>query len=352
MTEHFSFFDPVLENGLPDRDYNAQQFTDYFESLVTTGLMKGSGNQLIVGTSGSNMVTTIDTGVAFLVGRRYENDSLLSHTHDTETLGKNRIDRIVIRMDLNTDARHVKSFVKKGVASASPVAPALTQTPNVYEISLAQVKVIGGQTFINKVDVVDERGKDIICPWAGSNIFPNFDDTSIGKPNGIAQLDASGKVPASQLDVRPPSDASTSVKGIVKLNDTLISPLTTEAATANAVKQLNDIKVTKNSVTYLDAIIPSFSNGWKSFGGEYACYYFKDPLGIIHFQGYIYGGVGEVGTTLFTVPAGYRWIGSMLANAPNEGVSLLKMDYTTGACSIGSYNSPTSIIFNFDFIPM
>ena len=36
------------------------------------------------------------------------------------------------------------------------------------------------------------------------------------------------------------SDASTSTKGLVQLNDTLTSTSTTQAATANAVKQLND----------------------------------------------------------------------------------------------------------------
>lgn len=175
MAELYSFFDPkLLPSGLPDIDYNAQEFTDYFGDLVTTGVMKGKAAELKVTANGSNMISEIDTGVAFVEGKRYANTAKLAHTHDTETLGKSRIDRIVVRMDLNPEARHVKSFIKKGVGSASPVPPVLTQTANVYEISLAQVRVIGGQTYINVADVVDERGKDVICPWAGSNILPNF----------------------------------------------------------------------------------------------------------------------------------------------------------------------------------
>ena len=181
MAERFRFFDPVLVDGVPDRDYNAQEFTDYFKALVTTGVMKGAGNELKASASGSNMVTTIETGIAFIGGRYYENDALLPHTHDTETLGKSRIDRVVVRLDLNTDARYVKSFVRKGVASAAPVAPSLQRDALVYEISLAQVKVIGGQTYINVADVVDERGKDVICPWAGSNILPSFDDNALNE---------------------------------------------------------------------------------------------------------------------------------------------------------------------------
>lgn len=180
MAEKYRFFDAVQdEHGQYDREYNAQEFTDYFKALVTTGVMKGAGNELAVAANGSNMITTVNTGIAFLLGRYYENDSSLTLTHDTETLGNSRIDRIVIRMDLSTEARYVKAFIKKGVPSTNPVAPTLTQTPNLYEISLAQVKIVGGQTFIATNAVTDERGKDIICPWAGSKILPNFDNATL-----------------------------------------------------------------------------------------------------------------------------------------------------------------------------
>lgn len=180
MAEKYRFFDAVEdENGLYDREYNAQEFTDYFKALVTTGIMKGAGNELAVSTNGSSMITSVSTGIAFLLGRYYENDSPLELTHDTETLGNSRIDRIVIRMDLNTNARYVRAFIKKGVPSTNPVAPTLTQTANLYEISLAQVRIVGGQTFIATNAVTDERGTDVICPWAGSNILPNFNDDAL-----------------------------------------------------------------------------------------------------------------------------------------------------------------------------
>lgn len=182
MAEKFRFMDPVqLPDGTYDREYNAQEFTDYFKALITTGVMKSVGNQLAVTTNGSNMITRIDTGVAFILGRYYENDSFKELTHDTETLGNSRIDRIVVRLDLSTEARYVRAFIKKGLPSTNPVAPSLTQTPNLYEISLAQVKVVGGQTFIPANAVTDERGTNIICPWAGSKILPSFDDNALAQ---------------------------------------------------------------------------------------------------------------------------------------------------------------------------
>lgn len=175
MAEHSRFFDSIDPLD-PDRVYTAEEFTSYFNALITTGIMKGAANMLKVETSGSNMNTTVDTGTAFLVGRQYENDSKLSLTHEIEALGKSRIDRVVLRLVLDMDARYIKVFVKRGAAGSAPIPPPLDRTGDVYEISLAQVKVIGGQTYINVADVIDERGNPDVCPWAGSKILPNFDN--------------------------------------------------------------------------------------------------------------------------------------------------------------------------------
>lgn len=180
MTEHFSFFDAIQDsNGHYDREYNAQQFTDYFKSLVTTGVMKGAYNQLEVTTNGANMESSVKSGIAFVEGRYYYNDSLLELTHDTEVVGLSRIDRIVVRLDLNTENRYVRAFIKKGTPSTNPIPPTLTRNSTVYEISLAQVKIIGGQTFIAVNAVTDERGKNDICPWAGSNILPSYNENAL-----------------------------------------------------------------------------------------------------------------------------------------------------------------------------
>lgn len=182
MAEQFSFFDPIETTpGVFDREYNAQEFTDYFRTLINTGIIKqAKGNPLKVGISGGGtMNVTIESGVAFLEGRYYKNTEDFNMTLDTETLGQERIDRIVVRLDLNTEARYVRLFVKKGGSSTSPQPPELTRTEMVYEISLAQVKIKGGQTFIEGSDIIDERGIEDICPWADSAILPNFNDQSL-----------------------------------------------------------------------------------------------------------------------------------------------------------------------------
>ena len=72
------------------------------------------------------------------------------------------------------------------------------------------------------------------------NAIANGIDAKAGAANGLATLGADGKVPAAQLSVSQPPDASTTRKGIVQLNDSVTSTSTTQAATANAVKQAYD----------------------------------------------------------------------------------------------------------------
>lgn len=243
MAEHYRFFDSA--NPLePDRTYNAQEFTDYFKALVTTGVMKGTGNQLKVTTTGANMVSSIDTGIAFLLGRYYENDSLLALLHETEAIGKDRIDRIVIRMDLSTEARYVKAFIKKGVPGTVPVAPPLIQTANFYEIALAQVLIKGGQTYITTNAVTDERGKDVICPWAGSKILPNYDDAALEEI-----LNAVGSVfeSSAQKDIYLDSINGDDLTG----DGSIIKPYKTFAQAFKGIRDINaDINIKLKKGTY------------------------------------------------------------------------------------------------------
>lgn len=178
MAEKYLFFDSA-DPVNPDRTYNAEEFTDYFSAIITTGVMQGEAEELKVSASGNNMVSTVGTGIAFINGKYYQNDSPLGLTHDTESIGVNRIDRVVIRLDLNTENRYVRAFVKKGQPSTNPSPPSLQRDNIIYEISLARVFITGGQTYIEQNDIIDERGVPEVCPWATSKIIPDTTDALI-----------------------------------------------------------------------------------------------------------------------------------------------------------------------------
>ncbi|CAM2950559.1 tail fiber protein [Paenibacillus sediminis] len=73
------------------------------------------------------------------------------------------------------------------------------------------------------------------------NALANAVDEKAGAANGLATLGADGKVPAGQLNVQPPADASLTQKGIVKLNSATNSTDETTAATPKAVKTAYDL---------------------------------------------------------------------------------------------------------------
>ncbi|MBR2756539.1 MAG: tail fiber protein [Exiguobacterium sp.] len=61
-----------------------------------------------------------------------------------------------------------------------------------------------------------------------------------GVANGVATLGADGKVPASQLNVSAPPDATTTQKGVVQLSNSTTSTSEILAATPKAVKDAKD----------------------------------------------------------------------------------------------------------------
>lgn len=72
------------------------------------------------------------------------------------------------------------------------------------------------------------------------NALANAVDSKAGASDGLATLDASGKVPASQLNVSAPADATTTTKGVVQLSSSTTSTSETLAATPKAVKDAKD----------------------------------------------------------------------------------------------------------------
>lgn len=159
--------------------YNINSYTDVelaqMHSMLagSVGYIVGLGNELKV-TNTSGLEMQIDTGGAWLDspgGWWYHNDAALIITHDAESAGQNRIDRIIIRSDRNTSAVKAEIVILKGTAAGSPTAPTLTQNATIYELSLAQVLITGDSTVIV---ITDERGS-IYCPslYRDNNIIYN-----------------------------------------------------------------------------------------------------------------------------------------------------------------------------------
>lgn len=176
MAERFRFFDSI--DGEDERYYTADEFAEYFRQFIRNGIFNG-GENLQVGTEGKDMKVFIKPGYAWIEGYLYKIDTeSLALEHGTADPEFNRIDRVVIRLDKSLEKRYVRAFILKGIPAEEPVPAKLTRNDNIYEISLAQVEVIAGKSFIESYQITDERVNNEVCGLV-THLFEQVDTTEI-----------------------------------------------------------------------------------------------------------------------------------------------------------------------------
>jgi len=153
--ERYLFFN----SGVGDpRTYEASHFADYFGSVLSTGLLHTDnipGMSVSVETSTLN--TIVSLGKAVMKGRLYENTSDLTLPHDIPEVDLDRIDRVILRLNLSNSERNIKLMVLSGSPSATPIEPVLVRDNFIHDISLAQILVRANTVQLLQTDLVDER---------------------------------------------------------------------------------------------------------------------------------------------------------------------------------------------------
>lgn len=181
MAQSSGFFNALLNNGQYDRKYNADDYSDNLAAIIGTGVRRSVNNDLYVQAAGG-MALNINIGRAWIEGKWYKNDTVFTgFTVPTAPTGdRGRVDRIVLRLNKNIEARTIELVYLTGVAAQSPSAPALTRTEAIYEIALADIAVRPNVTTVTQSDIYDRRSDAEVCGWITSPVgyddfFANFD---------------------------------------------------------------------------------------------------------------------------------------------------------------------------------
>lgn len=154
-----------------ERWYYASDFAEYFGDVLSSGLLhKDNVPGLQVTVIPNSLKTKVDVGQALIKGYSYKNTEPIELTHDITEVGLNRIDRIVLRLDLHNAVLSIKAFVKKGEEAVNPVPPTLQRDNYIYELSLAQVKITSNSTSISSTTLIDERMDEDLCGIVSSLI--------------------------------------------------------------------------------------------------------------------------------------------------------------------------------------
>lgn len=154
--ERSSFFNSI--GG--DRRYKAEDWASYFASFIGNGYfpVPSTGLQVL---AGDGMSIAIQPGRAWINGYFYTNEMEMVFPLETADGVLKRIDRVVIRWDLN--ARSITAQVKSSQPATNPVAPPLQRDADIWELCVADVFIRNGATAVSQADVTDQRLNPALC---------------------------------------------------------------------------------------------------------------------------------------------------------------------------------------------
>ena len=112
------------------------------------------------------LAVSVAAGSAWINGYHYENTDDLNMPLATADGSNPRIDRVVVR--LSQISRNIQIAVVSGTPAASPVAPALTRTSDIYELGIADVLVPTAATSIIANNIIDTRLNTSLCGLVNS----------------------------------------------------------------------------------------------------------------------------------------------------------------------------------------
>ena len=190
------FYNALLKNGVYDRKYNGDHYSDALSFVVGNGVVcTEDGNSFVVESVGvaadaSTYALVIRTGWAWIRGKWVHNDtddttSVVGKTASGTPFALNaipmcqryrkRIDRIFLRHDKGVEARSILPVLRSSdeFAETATNIPECEDTDSVLELCIAEVHLdYTGTTPI--VDVYDTRNDGTLCGWMNGYFGDNY----------------------------------------------------------------------------------------------------------------------------------------------------------------------------------
>lgn len=171
MAVKYGFFNSV--NG--DRLYNADDISNFFYKLISDGVLATPSSNMQV-LAGSGMTVSVSPGYGMVNAKFINLTASESVTLDAADIALPRIDRVVLRLD--KENRQIVIAAKKGTPAATPSAPTLTRSDDVWELSLAKIAVASGATSITQAEITDERSNTSVCGYI-TGMIDQIDTTTL-----------------------------------------------------------------------------------------------------------------------------------------------------------------------------
>lgn len=152
------FYNSIEVDGVKDRPYDADSFSDWLKKFFTTGVFNG---ELRVTASGG-MGISVASGYCNINGKvmMFDTTPLTVGTADSQYY---RIDSVIIERN-DTQRNFFVKIVQGSVGAESSVTGVTpVRSGGVYQLVLARIKVKPGATSITQADITDTRSNKSLC---------------------------------------------------------------------------------------------------------------------------------------------------------------------------------------------
>ena len=146
-------------SGIPsyDRGVDSKTLRKIYHLFLQNGIFLKTDNDFIVTAGSSGYAVVVGTGSCLIEGcmKMIETArTLVVQSPDTEY---DRIDSVVLRLNLNISVRDIDLYVLQGTPSANPARPSLTRDASIYELGLADIFVAKNTEEISQKRITDTR---------------------------------------------------------------------------------------------------------------------------------------------------------------------------------------------------
>ncbi len=226
------------DEGYPiyDRAADSSQLAALFKEYFTNGIFTNPSTSFQVIPSDNNMSVVVKAGAGNINGYFCDEDTDRTLVVQASDTTYDRIDRVVLRLNLNVSVRSIDLYVLQGIGASSPTAPELTRNSSIYELCLAEIYIPKNTTSISVSRITDTRLDTNKCGVVQQTI--QTIDTSSIFTQYQAALDEYLDIVASTLDetiaVNLQNQINSVNEDLTTKIDTVNADLTNSVNTINA----------------------------------------------------------------------------------------------------------------------
>ena len=202
-----AFPNPDYETGY-DRNYSADDISNWLKVLITTGVVKtdnvaGTGEpQGLKVVAVSGMTVKINAGLAVINGKPFINDSQHTSNIPTAPTSGTAYEGYFIRYNNEQTMSGRKIAFSRRRLDHIPTLADCTRTDDIYDLCFAYVEVRANVTSIQQSDIHDLRGDAELCPWVTAvKGYENYYDAIVQRFDSDITLTSAGKVVVTDLAV-------------------------------------------------------------------------------------------------------------------------------------------------------